>query len=410
MPLPQRTENGVTESGPLPRFPFDPACYSVDPERGFLPSTDPLTHLPAPYARWDELGAELPKLLAAGRVGSTLDRLPILDPTELAGPEINRATLLLSFLGHAYVWETWREGGRTHVPPGVAVPWYQVAARLGRPPVLSYASYALDNWRRLDSAGPIELGNVVLLQNFLGGLDEEWFVAVHVDIEAKAGPLLAAIGRAQEAVTRDQPVALEEHLRTTATALEAIYRALLRMPENCDPYVYYHRVRPYIHGFSEHPVLYDGVAAYAGRPQTFFGETGAQSTIIPTLDAALGVEHGADELRVYLGKMREYMPPAHRAFLAAVEAGPAIRRYVLERANELTGLRDIYNACVEFVEEFRSKHLEYAATYIHQQSQRGANSTHYGTGGTPFMKYLKKHRDETGQHVVNAAPTRASVD
>jgi indoleamine 2,3-dioxygenase len=182
------------------------------------------------------------------------------------------------------------------------------------------------------------------------------------------------------------------------------------MPENCEPYVYYHRVRPYIHGFSEYPVVYNGVAAFEGHPQTFFGETGAQSTIIPALDAALGVEHSADELRVYLGKMREYMPPAHRAFLATVEAGPSIRRYVLDRSNELTELRDIYNACVEFVEEFRSKHLEYAATYIHQQSQRGANSTHYGTGGTPFMKYLKKHRDETGQHVVNAASSRASVD
>src|SRR2546427_4821666 len=38
------------------------------------------------------------------------------------------------------------------------------------------SSYALDNWRRLDPTSPIELGNITLLQNFLGGLDEEWFV------------------------------------------------------------------------------------------------------------------------------------------------------------------------------------------------------------------------------------------
>jgi indoleamine 2,3-dioxygenase len=47
-------------------------------------------------------------------------------------------------------------------------------------------------------------------------------------------------------------------------------------------------------------------------------------------------------------------------------------------------------------------HLEYAGTYIHKQSQiknpfgRGG-STITGTGGTPFMTYLKKHRDETEQ-------------
>src|SRR5881396_844732 len=116
------------------------------------------------------------------------------------GPELERAMLLLSYLGHAYVW-----GGGSGVEParcipaGLAVPWYAVAARLGRPPVLSYASYALHNWRRLDPAGLIALGNIVLLQNFLAGVDEEWFILVHVDIEAKAVPALQAIGLAQQA-------------------------------------------------------------------------------------------------------------------------------------------------------------------------------------------------------------------
>ena len=65
--------------------------------------------------------------------------------------------------------------------------------------MLSYASYALHNWRRLDPQKPIELGNVVLLQNFLGGLDEEWFVLIHIDIEAKAGPGLVGLVQAHNA-------------------------------------------------------------------------------------------------------------------------------------------------------------------------------------------------------------------
>ena len=55
---------------------------------------------------------------------------------------------------------------------------------------------------------------------------------------------------------------------------------LRRMPEFCDPYIYYHRVRPYIHGWKNNPavpngVIYDGVEFYHGKPMQFRGETGA---------------------------------------------------------------------------------------------------------------------------------------
>jgi indoleamine 2,3-dioxygenase len=176
------------------------------------------------------------------------------------------------------------------------------------------------------------------------------------------------------------------------------------MPELCDPYVYYRRVRPYIHGWKDHPLLpagvtYEGVAAFAGRPQRLRGETGAQSGIVPALDAALGVEHAADPLRAYLAEMRDYMPPRHRAFLEAVETAPSIRAAALRSADR--ELRAAYDECLRWLEAFRSTHLDYAARYIHHQSSAGAaNPTGVGTGGTPFMAYLRKHRDETSGHRV----------
>jgi indoleamine 2,3-dioxygenase len=365
----------------------------VDPERGFLPSPDPLTQLPPQYAVWDEVGRELPKLLTVGRARAVVDSLPVLDPAGLADEAVPRAMLLLSFFGHAYVFQTWHSEAATRLPAAVAQPWVAVAARLGRPPILSYASYALDNWRRLDPSGPIELGNLALLQNFLGGLDEEWFVTVHVQIEAQAAPALAALPMAQDAAAKQDAATLEAHLASIAAALEQMNQTLLRMPEWCDPYIYYHRVRPFIHGWQQHPVTYEGVPEYAGAPQAYYGETGAQSTIVPCLDAALGVRHGHDELRTYLAEMRRYMPRGHVAFLEQLERGPSVRDFIQHAGSR--ELRARYDACVGGLESFRSTHLEYASRYIQKQAQVGVNTTEYGTGGTPFMRYLKKHRNET---------------
>src|SRR5438067_8067394 len=118
-----------------------PPTEVVLPCRGFLPSEDPLTRLPASHAAWDELGRELPRLLAAGRARAELDKLPVLDTSQLSERETERAMLLLSYFGHAAVWETWRQQPGSRIPRGVAVPWCLVAQRLGRPPVLAYASH-----------------------------------------------------------------------------------------------------------------------------------------------------------------------------------------------------------------------------------------------------------------------------
>jgi indoleamine 2,3-dioxygenase len=287
------------------------------------------------------------------------------------------------------------------------VPWYEVGKKLGRPPVLSYAAYALENWRRIDPKRPIELGNICLVQNFLGGLDEEWFILVHVDIEAKAGPALAALLPAQEAVKSNDVAALEEELHVVEASCGQIYATLERMPERCDPYIYYNRVRPYIHGWKDHPLLpsglfYEGVDDYGGQAQHFRGETGAQSSIIPALDAGMGVVHEQDRMRHYLNEMRNYMPPKHRQFIETVEKGPSIRDFVIKHGPGRKSLQVVYDKCIEWIARFRTLHLEYATQYIFQQVERSAANPHsIGTGGTPFLPYLQKHRDETAQHLLN---------
>ena len=374
--------------------------YEISPEQGFLPQ-DPLGDLPD-SPTLNDLGHELPKLLSARTVRRSIDEHPRLLPSIPATwrtEDYRAAMRILSFAGHAYIWEV-PDQPAAKLPPQLAKPWHEIAQRLGRPPVLSYASYALDNWRRLDRSKPVQLDNIVLLQNFLGGLDEEWFVVVHIQIEREAGPGLAGLLRAMRGAIEDKENDVLLGLKSLALAQTAMRDTLLRMKERCDPYVYYNRVRPYIHGWKNSPSLpngldYEGVEAYAGQPQQFRGETGAQSTIVPCLDAGLGIAHAPDPLTLYLQEMRDYMPPRHRVFLETLEKAtdnlgrPLLTGYVRDRKLRAPNLWTAYGACVDLLAQFREIHIGYADSYIHRQHQAHAsNPTAVGTGGTPFMTYL----------------------
>ena len=374
------------------------ADFGITEEFGYLPTYDPAQSLSAGNEEWDQFGKDLPKLLMGTSFRSRVKALPKFNIEKLSGEaEVQRAMLILSYIGQAYQWS---ENTAAHVmPANLAMPWYEVGKLVGRPPILSYQSYASDNWRRFDKDGEIACGNIGLLQCFLGGQDEEWFILIHIEIEKKAGKALKAIEDAQHAVLENDAEKVEAALIKLRNALAAMYEVLGRMPERCDPYIYFHRVRPYIFGWRNNPslpdgVIYEGVDEYKGVGQNFRGETGAQSAIIPAMDGILGIEHERDELREYLMEMRTYMPPKHVAFIEAVEAGPSVRNFAI--STKRSSLTNVFNESVELVAKFRAMHLEYAGTYIHAQAQATpGNPSAVGTGGTPFMTYLRKHRDET---------------
>ena len=379
------------------------ADYGITEEFGYLPAHDPAQSLSAGNEEWDQFGKDLPKLLMGTNFRKRVQALPKFNIDKLNGEaEIQRAMLVLSYIGQAYQWSD--NQAATVMPQVLAKPWYEVGKLVGRPPILSYQSYASDNWRRFDKAAPIECGNIGLLQCFLGGQDEEWFILIHIDIEKKAGKALKAIEEAQVAVVAQDAEKVEAALIKMRAALSAMYEVLGRMPERCDPYIYFHRVRPYIFGWRNNPslpdgVVYEGVDEYKGVGQKFRGETGAQSAIIPAMDGVLGIEHEKDELREYLMEMRTYMPPKHVAFIQAVEAGPSVRNFVT--TIKKSSLTQVFNDCIELVANFRAMHLEHAGTYIHAQAQATpGNPSAVGTGGTPFMIYLRKHRDETKKQTV----------
>ena len=372
----------------------------------FLPTKPPLKNFNTnkkSLHNISQIASELPKLLLTNKVQSKINNLSknsfsvncLIKNKKVR--EINLAMAQLSFIGHAYIWGDSKP--QNILPEVISSPWVKLSQYLGRPPILSYASYCLDNWYKIDEAEPISLNNVALINNFLGGVDEEWFVTIHVCIEDAAGE---AINSAYKLSLLNDSNSVNEfsiELKKIINSLKKVNTIFSKMPEKCDPYIYYHRVRPYIFGTKDNPDLKEGLIyenQYQNVPQFFRGETGAQSSIIPSLDGALQITHTKDHLRHYLNEMRDYMPPKHREFMEVLEKNSQVKK-IIKGSKKLTSL---YNDCLEEIRAFRAMHLEYAGTYIFKQAQiknpfgRGG-STITGTGGTPFMAYLKKHRDET---------------
>jgi indoleamine 2,3-dioxygenase len=349
--------------------------------RGFLPEQDPLDAFPAdsPYTPLDRIGRDLPSLLHDSgfrRYAQTL-RIPPWQggfaPENL--PALRLYYVRLGFLASAYINQVGEEVSH-ELPANIAVPLAEACRLLDRPPILSYDGYALYNWRRFRPEGPIALGNIDTLQNFVHLYDEHWFILVHVEIEAIAADILAAIARIDTALKTVPEPDIGADLWKIAEAVGKQVRVLKRIPEKMDPRLYYKTFRPYIR-FFEH-VVYDGVAQAA---IDFRGETGAQSSIVPTLIAFLKIPHQASILTEHLNDMRRYMPKRHRRYVEQAAALPSVRR---------TEYKEPFNAILDNLIEFRRVHYGWANEYIHKRVQDPR-----GTGGTPYMQWLNQMIIET---------------
>jgi indoleamine 2,3-dioxygenase len=378
--------------------------------RGFLPPADPLTQFPpgSPYAVIDTIGDELPQRLEQPefrRWARSLEIPPWRDapgdrrapPEDLLAPfqqaDAGSSTDLLGvlaqarlyyvrigFLASGYVNQIGQPPVQT-LPANLAVPLCRICQVLDRPPILSYAGYALYNWTRLDPSGPIALGNIDTFQNFVTLYDEHWFILVHVDIEARAAALLdAVLGLAEADAWQDRQRVDAAIERMTETIVNQT-GVLRRIPEHMSADLYFRTFRPYIRFFDD--VVYEGVDR---APFCFRGETGAQSSVMPLLDSFFKIPHEPNVLTRHLIDMRRYMPASHRALLEQVQAYPDVRA---------TATAEVFNRALEAIAEFRSVHYGWARQYISEK-----DPDPLGTGGTPYVRWLEQLREETLAHRV----------
>ena len=118
----------------------------------------------------------------------------------------------------------------------------------------------------------------------------------------------------------------------------------------------------------------------------FRGETGAQSSIIPTLVAFMKIEHQPSTLTDHLQDMRRFIPWAHRALIEEVERMPYVREIAEKNA---------YNEILDAMATFREVHFEWAMEYIGRRVEDPR-----GTGGTHYIQWLGQLIDETRAHKI----------
>ncbi|KAJ1954552.1 tryptophan 2,3- dioxygenase [Dispira parvispora] len=395
--------------------------YDVSPITGFLPEEPALTRLPNPYYEpWERINDNLQAFIITRKLWVQVEKLPVLETDQLSTmPEKRRAFTLLAFFAHAYIWGD-RHDVRDYLPAPIAVPWVRLADEMEMKPIICSPSVVSWNWRKLDPESPLELDNMTVLQTFTGSTDEAWFYLITGAVEARAVELFRRIPGIFEAIEKEDHQALVEHLGVFHAVLSDCTHILERMYEQCDPYVFYWKIHPFLAGWNNmksaglpHGVLYHGVddidmdpddPCLNSRRRRYAGGSAAQASGVHVFDILLGVQHyptglskteRSDDKRKdaklqggnFLEAMRTYMPGPHRRFLEYLDRNCRLRDYVLTAtgASVLDDLRvrdpaevalrtqllQVYNACVAQVRAFRDSHIKMVTRYIVSPARKG---------------------------------------
>ncbi|NWU49963.1 I23O2 dioxygenase, partial [Dromas ardeola] len=401
-----------TEETPLP---LALTRFQLSEEYGFL-LPDPLTELPAPYGPWMEIAHDLPQLIASHRLRSQVHQMPQLSTRHLRGrEELHLAHLVLSFITMGYIWQEGEEGTVKVLPRNLAIPFWEVSQVLGLPPILSHADFVLANWRRKDPNR-----NLDTIISLPGGESLRGFILVTLLVEKAAVPGIKAIVRGIHAILQLDEETLHQALQELAEAIGDMSKALKRMHDYVDPAVFYAVIRIFLSGWKDNPAMPQGLV-YEGvseEPMAYSGGSAAQSTVLHAFDEFLGIRHSG-ESTAFLHRMRDYMPPPHRAFVEEIGRAPSLKQHVLSSGD--ARLCAAFNRCVSALADFRSYHITIVTKYITvaaakakagraEPGDRAGPSAGKppsaletkGTGGSHIFSFLKSVRDTTREGMISA--------
>ncbi|XP_022426986.1 indoleamine 2,3-dioxygenase 2 isoform X2 [Delphinapterus leucas] len=428
--------------------------FHISEDYGFL-LPNPLKELPDHYRPWMEIANRLPHLIGSHQLRAQVNEMPLLNCQFLTGYREQRlAHLVLSFITMGYVWQDGEAQPKEVLPRTLALPLVEVSRNLGLPPILLHSDVVLANWatrnpgrknpgfvsyfviRDVHIYYPIygakegvnlnTSSKITVPRSFLsthsenigadpwksGGESLRGFILVTVLVEKAAVPGIKALVQAVNAVLLPSPDSLLQALQQLRLSIQDITRSLGQMHDYVDPDIFYAVIRIFFSGWKDNPampagLLYEGVSK---EPLHYSGASAAQSTVLHAFDEFLGVRH-SKESADFLHRMRDYMPPSHRAFIEEIHSAPSLRDHILSSGN--SQLLTAYNQCVEALAALRSYHLAMVTKYLITAAPKakGRKTSHLpgppqaleerGTGGTAVVRFLKSVRDKTIEAILH---------
>uniref|UniRef100_A0A8B9NJV5 Indoleamine 2,3-dioxygenase 2 n=1 Tax=Accipiter nisus TaxID=211598 RepID=A0A8B9NJV5_9AVES len=321
-------------------------------------------------------------------------QMPQLSTQHLRGrEELHLAHLVLSFITMGYLWQEGEEGTVKVLPQNLAVPFWEVSQALGLPPILSHTDFVLANWRRKNPNR-----NLDTIISLPGGESLRGFILVTLLVEKAAVPGIKVGYRR----------APRTPMGWSLLAASPCYQ-----PPRGHSLPDFH-VFPL--SWKDNPAMPDGLI-YEGvsdEPMAYSGGSAAQSTILHAFDELLGIRHTA-----FLHRMRDYMPPPHRAFVEEIHRAPSLKQHVLSSGD--ARLCTAFNRCISALAEFRSYHITIVTKYITVAAAKakagqadpgdraGPSAVKppsaleaKGTGGSHIFSFLKSVRDTTREGMISA--------
>ncbi|MBA43188.1 MAG: hypothetical protein CMF62_04155 [Magnetococcales bacterium] len=383
--------------------------FSLDEKNGFLPMNLPIEKLPSQFEDLEILLQNMPfyldkeknvkGLLGLYKFGETVKKLPnyIEEVKLVEDPKLLLALYRdYSFVTSAYLLETTQKNyietgefgkypARDSVPDNIAIPYVYISKKLKYHPFIDYVGYSLYNFKMLDYKKGMDYTNLWQIRSFTNLKDESNFIMIHNDINSEVPNLFLGMKETFLGLESSNSSNVINGLNKIAQTMTDINIRRKKMWDGSN-HKNYNDFRSFIMGIKGNDKIFPNGVSYLGTEyetsQYFRGQTGAQDSIIPTMDSFLAVTnyYPDNELTQYLRELREYRPPVVQEFLTDLEEDS---KNIFDQVKSFGSkpLKSLYD-CVEQVFLFRNGHWQFIQKYIMKNTKYGV-----ATGGTSITQW-----------------------